>query len=1119
MKFSSTYCVIAISLVLIAAAHAQDQRESDKNREIVLFDGKDTDGWKMAGPGDFELEDGVLTSHGGMGLFWHEREFQDFTLLLEYKVSQKGDNSGIFLRFPDPGDDPWVAVHNGYEVQIHDTAEKNRTGSIYDFQESKAVPTKPAGQWNQYEITVIGQKYTVKLNGEVINEFTGDRNLKGHIGIQNHDDHARVSFRNIRVIEHEKGEKAAPPRTDARQLQPGLVGEYFIDRNTIEQMPEDLTPFLVRVDAQVNFRATQGEFYGTKLANDFVVRWTGIIRVETPGQYTFGLRSDDGSRLYIGDNLVIDNVKGKPMELVEGKAELPAGDHPIRIEFGQGSGGAGIILSWKRPGDEKLSAVPAKVLFHDPSREIAWDRARWDEYVWDKKAWRQKHAPIYARMDYGSMLGASIVAQWPANNTTNKGIAIWLDQDRESGVVFDTETMRYAAGWTGEALELKGVVFDGSHGTNPIVTANQLFGAAVGPGWANADGSFDDPRERQLGPMPKQWAKYKGLYRHGEKIVLSYTINGTDVLELPAMQREANHAVFTRTIQVPAGEKPLTLVATEQPSGENASHRVVVKTSDGLEIREHNGRTIVTIPPRRQMSTYVVAICSDNPAAVVAAEQAVAQKQDLGPVTRGGEPRWTPALETKGHVGTGSGPYVIDTLTVPEQNPWNSWMRFGGLDFFSDGRAALCTWSGDVWIVSGIDDKLEKLTWKRYAAGLFQALGLRIVNDKIYVLGRDQITRLHDMNGDGEADFYENFNSDVIVTPSFHEFALDLQTDLQGNFYFAKGGAVRPGGRGWETISPHHGTVLRVAPDGGKLDVFATGVRAPNGMGAGPDGTITVADNQGTWTPVCRLNIAKAGSFLGVTDLAHRDPPPTNYEPPICWFPMDVDNSSGGQVWVTTDKWGPFTGKMLHMSYGQCALFRVLVDEVDGQVQGGVVKFALDFDTGICRARFHPIDEQLYVTGLRGWQTRAARDGALQRVRYTGKPVHMPDEMRIIPGGIAITFTTPLDPGIAADTDNYSIEQWNYLWSSEYGSEEYSVADPTKLGRDPVHLESVEVSPDNRTITLKIPDLKPVMQMKISMRIDSAEGDPINYDIINTVNKIPTTDPQFSGGPAGRVSP
>ena len=222
---------------------------------------------------------------------------------------------------------------------------------------------------------------------------------------------------------------------------------------------------------------------------------------------------------------------------------------------------------------------------------------------------------------------------------------------------------------------------------------------------------------------------------------------------------------------------------------------------------------------------------------------------------------------------------------------------------------------------------------------------------------------------------------------------------------------------------------------------------------------------------------------------------------------------------MTTDKWGPFTGKMLHMSYGQCALFRVLVDEVDGQVQGGVVKFALDFDTGICRARFHPIDEQLYVTGLRGWQTRAARDGALQRVRYTGKPVHMPDEMRIIPGGIAITFTTPLDPGIAADTDNYSIEQWNYLWSSEYGSEEYSVADPTKLGRDPVHLESVEVSPDNRTITLKIPDLKPVMQMKISMRIDSAEGDPINYDIINTVNKIPTTDPQFSGGPAGRVSP
>ena len=78
---------------------------------------------------------------------------------------------------------------------------------------------------------------------------------------------------------------------------------------------------------------------------------------------------------------------------------------------------------------------------------------------------------------------------------------------------------------------------------------------------------------------------------------------------------------------------------------------------------------------------------------------------------------------------------------MPEQNPWNSWMRFVAFDFFSDGRAAISTWSGDVWIVSGIDDKLGKLTWKRYAAGLFEGLGLRIVNDEVYVNARDRIVR------------------------------------------------------------------------------------------------------------------------------------------------------------------------------------------------------------------------------------------------------------------------------------------------------------------------------------------------------------------------------------------
>ena len=236
--------------------------------------------------------------------------------------------------------------------------------------------------------------------------------------------------------------------------------------------------------------------------------------------------------------------------------------------------------------------------------------------------------------------------------------------------------------------------------------------------------------------------------------------------------------------------------------------------------------------------------------------------------------------------------------------------------------------------------------------------------------------------------FTKNFNNGCEVTSSFHEFSFDLQTDKEGNFYYTKAGPVRPGGRGWQIISDNNGSVLKVSKDGSKFSVYATGLRAPNGMSISPKtGMMTVGDNEGTWVPACPIRIVHEGDVLGVPDLYHNDAASKAYVPPVCWLPhSDVDNSSGGQVWVETgDKWGPFEHRLLHTSYGTCSLFLVMMETVDNTVQGGVVKFPnLDFITGICRPRFNPVDHQLYVVGLRGWQTTAAKDcgfpaGALHR--------------------------------------------------------------------------------------------------------------------------------------------
>jgi Domain of Unknown Function (DUF1080) len=177
---------------------------------LNLFDGEPLNGWKMAGKGSFAVlqKGGVLQTQGGMGLLWYyKRKFKDFILELEWKASSKGDNSGIFVRFPNPGNDPYIAVRYGYEIQIDDLAQPDGkpihgTGAIYETAAPSIMNSKPSGQWNSLQIIAKNQKYTITVNGiVVISNFIGNRELEGYIGLQNHDDRSKVFFRNITVKE------------------------------------------------------------------------------------------------------------------------------------------------------------------------------------------------------------------------------------------------------------------------------------------------------------------------------------------------------------------------------------------------------------------------------------------------------------------------------------------------------------------------------------------------------------------------------------------------------------------------------------------------------------------------------------------------------------------------------------------------------------------------------------------------------------------------------------------------------------------------------------------------------------------------------------------------------
>ena len=171
---------------------------------LVLFDGSSLEGWRMAGPGSFELVDGVLESRGGMGLLWYAvRAFRDFVLDVHWQVTRREDNSGVFVRFPDPGDDPLTAVHGGYEIQIHDTAPEpiHQTGGVYSFEAPSMIASNPPGSWNHFAIACVGHEYAVTLNGAEVTRFTGSRASEGFVGLQNHDDASRVRFRRVSATE------------------------------------------------------------------------------------------------------------------------------------------------------------------------------------------------------------------------------------------------------------------------------------------------------------------------------------------------------------------------------------------------------------------------------------------------------------------------------------------------------------------------------------------------------------------------------------------------------------------------------------------------------------------------------------------------------------------------------------------------------------------------------------------------------------------------------------------------------------------------------------------------------------------------------------------------------
>ncbi|HUG68466.1 MAG TPA: DUF6797 domain-containing protein [Pirellulaceae bacterium] len=527
-----------------------------------------------------------------------------------------------------------------------------------------------------------------------------------------------------------------------------------------------------------------------------------------------------------------------------------------------------------------------------------------------------------------------------------------------------------------------------------------------------------------------------------------------------------------------------------------------VAGTDRLKWKHVESRLCLVVPPGDDLLRFTVWTTSGDSAqagSAVAAKPEIRSisSPELSSLTQGGPPRWPQTLATQTERGESDGPFAVDVLTHPETNPWLARVRLTGLDFFEDGdSAAVCSWDGDVWRVDGLRDPSGTLTWRRIASGLFQPLGLKIVDGRMHVTCRDQLAILYDRNGDGETDFYECFNSDHQVTEHFHEFAMGLQRDAAGNFYYAKSAR-----HALPAVVPHHGTVLRVSPDGERTDVVATGFRAANGICLNPDGTFFVTDQEGHWTPKNRINWVREGGFYG-NMLGYHDVTDSSdeaMEPPLCWITNTFDRSPAELLWVESQAWKPLDGRLLNLSYGYGRVYIVPHEtiESDGKIvmQGGMSPLPLpDLPTGLVRGRFHPGDGQLYACGMFAWGGNQQQPGGFYRIRRTARPAHLPVEFHARKGELELGFTAAFDRDSASDPDNYTVQVWTLRRTNNYGSQH--------IDERTLKIDGIQIRDDGKTLVLQIPDLAPTMGLSVQWDVKSAEGRPVTGELHGTVHRL-----------------
>lgn len=443
-------------------------------------------------------------------------------------------------------------------------------------------------------------------------------------------------------------------------------------------------------------------------------------------------------------------------------------------------------------------------------------------------------------------------------------------------------------------------------------------------------------------------------------------------------------------------------------------------------------------------------------------------------------------------------------------------MEISSIALMPDEKVAVATRRGDLWICSGAYGKdLSKVTWKQFAHGLHEPLGMFYKDGSLYLTQRPEFSRLEDTNSDGKADVFETINSDWGINGDYHEYAFGSKPDNNGDVWVAlclTGSArAKSDWRGW---------AVRITPEG-KMIPTVSGLRSPGGIGMNAEGDMFYTDNQGLWNGSSSLKWLRPGSFQGnptgnkYHKLANLPAPPEvkngsrilkeslkhpTFIPPAVILPhAKVGQSPTGIVADQSGgKFGPWENQLYIGEQTHSQIQRVFLEKVNGTYQGAVFHLIEGFEAGLIPVELDQEKGIIFTGGSnRGWASRGTKPFTFERVRWTGKTPFEILSMTARPDGFILNFTEPVDEKSATDPASYSMEAWTYILQKSYGSPEVDKATPI--------VKSVIISPDKKAVRLTIEGLvRGHVHHLLADGVRSSTGQPLwHNEAWYTLNEIP----------------